>query len=119
MAAVDETGGDEFELAEGIAGDDMFDVAGQPRLAGRQHQLDDAARADRAGIGREGDEDRVGGIAGLIDRLVGLGLAPGARLLRNPLEERRVGSAEQAHGRQDVGNIVAIHTFTMLAMRAR
>ena len=119
ILAVDEAGGNELELAEGLAGNDMLDMTGQPRLAGRQHQLDNAARAGRSGIGREGDEDRVGRIAGLIDRLVALGLPAGARLLRDPLDERRVGSAEQAHGRQDIGNILAIHTVTMLAMRAR
>ena len=107
--AVDEAGGDELELAEGLACDDMLDMAGQPRLAGRQHQFDDAARADRCGVGRKGDEDRVGWIAGLVDRLVGLGLAAGARLLRDPLEERRIGAAEQAHRRQHLGNIFAIH----------
>ena len=109
MSAVDQAGGDELELAEGVARDDMLDVAGQPRLAGRQHQFDDAARADRLRFRRKGDEDRVGGIAGLVDRLVGLRPAAGTRLLGDALEERRVGAAEQAHRRQDAGNIFAVH----------
>jgi hypothetical protein len=80
-------------------------------IAGRQRKLDDAALAGRGRLVLKGNEDCIGGIAGLVDDLAGLKRAAGARLLCNAPQKCRVDAAKKTDASQRAGDVVGGRGF--------